>query len=172
MTDGQTQPQPAAQAQEQERRQREEERKQHEQERNPQDKPLSTEDMTNAAQKGNTGAMGPATRINPGAPETARTAPASATSTARPSPLLRGDQIQAMRVRWTNIQAAFVDEPRSSVEQADTLVAELMQQLAQTFAAEKNNLEGQWERGQEVSTEDLRVALQHYRSFFDRLVSF
>ncbi len=171
MTDGQTQPQSSAMAQEQERKQQEQERKQQEQERKQQDKPLSTEDMANPTQKGSAGTMGPATRISPGAPEPARKEP-SAPAAARPTPLLKGDQIQSMRVRWTNIQAAFVDEPRSSVEQADTLVAELMQQLAQTFASEKNNLEGQWERGKEVSTEDLRVALQHYRSFFDRLLSF
>jgi hypothetical protein len=172
MTDGQTEPQSSAKTQEQERKQREQERKQQEQERNQPDKPLSTEDMANAAQKGDTAAMGPATRISPGAPETARAPSSAAPTTARPAPLLKQDQIQAMRTRWTNIQAGFVDEPRSSVEHADALVAELMQQLAQTFAAEKNNLEGQWERGQEVSTEDLRVALQHYRSFFDRLLSF
>ncbi len=161
MTEGQNQAQTAAQAENQERMRREQERKHQEA------KPLSTEDIAHPAQASNPGAMGPATRISPGSPE-ASTGPA----TARPAPLLNQNEIQAMRVHWSNIQAGFVDEPRKSVELADALVAELMQQLARTFASEKNNLEGQWERGQQVSTEDLRVALQHYRSFFDRLLSF
>ncbi len=159
MTDEQKQTQASVQ-QDQERMRREQERKQD-------NKPLSTEDMAHPSQASNTGAMGPATRISPGSPEVT-----SGPSTARPAPLLNQNEIQAMRTHWTNIQAEFVDEPRKSVEQADALVAELMQKLAQTFASEKNRLEGQWERGQQVSTEDLRVALQHYRSFFDRLLSF
>jgi hypothetical protein len=65
-----------------------------------------------------------------------------------------------------------VDEPRHAVEQADSLVAEMMQHLAQLFADERSKLEAQWTRGEDVSTEDLRVALQRYRSFFDRLLSF
>lgn len=77
-----------------------------------------------------------------------------------------------MRERWTEIQAAFVDEPRKAVEGADNLVAETMKRLAETFAEERSRLEGQWDRGDKVSTEDLRLALQRYRSFFDRLLSF
>ena len=72
---------------------------------------------------------------------------------------------------WTSIQAAFVDDPRDAVKEADTLVAELMQRLAETFSAERSRLESQWDNDQDVSTEDLRIALQRYRSFFDRLIS-
>ena len=72
---------------------------------------------------------------------------------------------------WTSIQAAFVDDPRDAVKEADTLVAELMQRLAETFSAERSRLESQWDNDQDVSTEDLRIALQRYRSFFDRLLS-
>ena len=75
------------------------------------------------------------------------------------------------RTRWESIQTAFVDSPRQAVEDADGLVAELMQRLAQTFTQERESLEGQWSRGDDVSTEDLRVALQRYRSFFERLLS-
>jgi hypothetical protein len=64
-----------------------------------------------------------------------------------------------------------VDEPRRTVEQADELVAQVMQRLAESFASERERLEGQWGRGEDVSTEDLRVALQRYRSFFQRLLS-
>lgn len=88
-----------------------------------------------------------------------------------PAPLLPTNDILDLRSRWTNIQAGFVDEPRESVKQADALVAGVMQRLAETFASERSELEGQWSRGDSVSTEDLRVALQHYRTFFDRLLS-
>lgn len=78
---------------------------------------------------------------------------------------------EEMRGRWTGIQAGFVDEPRHAVEEADALVAELMQRLAESFSGERTILEGQWDRGEDVSTEDLRVALQRYRGFFDRLLA-
>jgi hypothetical protein len=73
--------------------------------------------------------------------------------------------------RWTSVQAAFVDDPRDAVKEADTLVAELMKRLAETFSAERSRLESQWDNDEDVSTEDLRIALQRYRSFFDRLLS-
>ena len=73
--------------------------------------------------------------------------------------------------RWTDIQTAFVDEPRRAVERADELVAEVIKRLADSFAHERSRLEGQWGRGDNVSTEDLRVALQRYRAFFDRLLN-
>lgn len=86
-------------------------------------------------------------------------------------PLLAEDATTDVRGRWERIQGSFVDEPRRAVEEADTLVAELMQRLADSFAQERQGLEGQWDRGDQVSTEDLRIALQRYRSFFDRLLS-
>jgi hypothetical protein len=86
-------------------------------------------------------------------------------------PLLPGDQSEEFSDRWRDIQTSFVDEPRSSVEQADALVADLMQKLATGFSKERERLEEQWDRGDDVSTEDLRVALTRYRSFFDRLLS-
>ena len=76
-----------------------------------------------------------------------------------------------MRGEWDSIQAGFVDEPRSAVERADNLVATTMKQLAETFVTERSKLESAWDRGGEVSTEDLRVALQRYRSFFNRLLT-
>jgi hypothetical protein len=90
---------------------------------------------------------------------------------AQPTPLLVADETHTFRSRWDSIQTGFVDEPRHSVEQADGLVAEVMKRLAETFAEERSKLEGQWSRGDNVSTEDLRLALQRYRSFFDRLLS-
>jgi hypothetical protein len=86
-------------------------------------------------------------------------------------PLLGADEAGGFRERWQSIQVMFVDEPRQAVEDADSLVAELMQRLAQTFHDERENLESQWSRGDDVSTEDLRVGLQRYRSFFERLLA-
>jgi hypothetical protein len=86
-------------------------------------------------------------------------------------PLLLQNDAEAMRSRWTDIQGAFVDEPRRAVEQADGLVAETIKRLAEMFAEERDRLERQWDRGDDVSTEDLRQALQRYRSFFTRLLA-
>jgi hypothetical protein len=81
------------------------------------------------------------------------------------------NETQDFHKRWTDIQTGFVDEPRRAVERADELVAEVIKRLADSFAQERSRLEGQWGRGDNVSTEDLRVALQRYRSFFDRLLN-
>jgi hypothetical protein len=78
---------------------------------------------------------------------------------------------QEFRGRWDSIQASFVDEPREAVSAADALVAEVLQELARSFATERESLEKEWTLGDQVSTEDLRQALRHYRSFFDRLLS-
>ena len=86
-------------------------------------------------------------------------------------PLLPQELASQYKERWESIQATFVDEPRDSVEQADALVADLMQRLAAVFSEEREQLEAHWDGGQDVSTEDLRVALMRYRSFFDRLLS-
>jgi len=86
-------------------------------------------------------------------------------------PLLPGDQGETYTARWREIQTSFVDEPRQSVEKADALVADLMEALAAGFSSARERLEAQWDSGDDVSTEDLRVALTRYRSFFDRLLS-
>jgi len=86
-------------------------------------------------------------------------------------PLLGADDAEAFRARWTDVQNGFVDEPRRAVEAADGLTAELMQHLAKTFADERGRLEHQWDRGDDVSTDDLRGAFQRYRSFFQRLLT-
>src|ERR1035437_5182577 len=88
-----------------------------------------------------------------------------------PTPLFAADAAESFRSRWQDIQTSFIDEPTRAVEQADGLVAEIMQQLAKTFAAERAHLEEQGAHGKDISTEDLRMALSHYRSFFDRLLS-
>jgi hypothetical protein len=75
------------------------------------------------------------------------------------------------RSRWRDIQAEFVDHPRQAVEEADGLVSEVMQELARVFAEERRRLEAQWDKGDDAGTEDLRVALTRYRSFFERLLT-
>jgi len=89
-----------------------------------------------------------------------------------PSPvtLLNREVSEHYRTRWNEIQGKFVDEPREAVQQADVLVSEVIDQITQMFANEHGSLETQWNQGDDVSTEDLRKALQHYRSFFNRLV--
>jgi hypothetical protein len=74
------------------------------------------------------------------------------------------------RSRWDDIQIHFVDDPKKAVKQADNLVAETMKRLAEIFSDERKNMESQWSRGENVSTEDLRQSLQRYRSFFNRLL--
>lgn len=85
--------------------------------------------------------------------------------------LLPGEDADEFRSRWQEIQNRFVDDPRGAVHDADSLVAEVMQTLATTFADHKKGLEGQWNRGEQVDTEGLRLALRHYRSFFNRLLA-
>lgn len=88
-----------------------------------------------------------------------------------PPQLLTTEDEESFRERWQNIQNEFVDDPREAVHKADTLVADVMQTLAATFADHKKNLEEQWNQGEEVNTEDLRMALRKYRSFFNRLLT-
>jgi len=116
----------------------------------------------------------------PAAADPVATEPAAATATGTTdttgasgiddaAPLLPdGEGFQS---RWEEIQVRFVDEPRGAVEDADALVATVMQRLAEGFAQERERLEAQWGRGEDISTEDLRIALQRYRSFFQRLLS-
>jgi hypothetical protein len=86
-------------------------------------------------------------------------------------PLLPQDFVQELRTRWDRIQTGFVDEPRTAVQQADELVASAIKRLADSFADARSRLEQQWDRGDEVNTEELRVALKKYRAFFQKLMS-
>jgi hypothetical protein len=88
----------------------------------------------------------------------------------QPIALFADQQIAEMRRRWDEIQAAFVDEPRAAVEKADKLVSEAATDLTNAFGRLRAELDGQWKRGDSVSTEDLRQALRRYRSFFTRLL--
>ena len=100
-----------------------------------------------------------------------RTRLASAQTNEVPSALLAENEVSEFRHQWDAVQTGFVDEPRWAVESADALVAKAMKRLAETFAEERSRLEFQWDRGDDVSTEDLRLALQRCRAFFGRLLS-
>jgi hypothetical protein len=86
-------------------------------------------------------------------------------------PLFSEQDGAQLRARWDQVQAGFVDEPRGAVERADALVAEAISKLAEGFARTRGELDRQWKQGDQVSTEDLRVSLQRYRSFFGRLLA-
>jgi hypothetical protein len=92
-----------------------------------------------------------------------------ATADEQATPLI--DDADGFRRRWETIQSGFVDEPRRSIEEADTLVDDVIRSLSEAFARERQGLEAQWSSGDDVSTEDLRRGLQRYRSFFNRLLS-
>jgi len=87
------------------------------------------------------------------------------------APLFTPNEAQDFRSRWERVQGAFVDEPRKAVQDADALVDATIKKLTEGFASERSKLEHGWDHGDSVSTEDLRVALRRYRSFFDRLLS-
>jgi hypothetical protein len=87
------------------------------------------------------------------------------------APLFGQDALEKFRSGWGAIQTGFVDNPGGAVKEADELVAAVMKRLAEVFADERANLEQAWAKGDDVSTEELRVALRRYRSFFDRLLS-
>ena len=86
-------------------------------------------------------------------------------------PLFEEDAARKFRSRWLVIQSKFVDDPSDSVKQADDLVADVIKNVTMNFANRRVALEKQWNGGDNTSTEDLRIALKQYRSFFDRLLT-
>ena len=97
--------------------------------------------------------------------------PTDTTHDSNGESLFHGIDLSGLRSRWDEVQAAFVDDPRDCVQKADGLVSEVVDQLTTGFAQARKQLEDQWSRGQEASTEDLRQALKRYREFFQRLLS-
>ena len=102
--------------------------------------------------------------------EQTKTEQTEAQQTASDGTLLPENENEQLATRWHEIQASFVDKPKESVEEADALVADLMDRVTHGLATERKRLEKQWAAGDDVSTEDLRVALKRYRTFFDRLL--
>jgi hypothetical protein len=133
--------------------------------RNPTNGPESAQSMAQSTEEiANAGADS-----QYGASSVLRSLPDAQTGGLQPyAQLLENHEMQRIVGQWKDIQAGFVDEPRKAVQDADALVAQLMQRLAQTFAGEREQLESQWAGGDDVSTEDLRRSLRKYRSFFDQ----
>jgi len=102
--------------------------------------------------------------------ETAKPEVSATPTSVSPAALLSHEESDRLRIRWNEIQGKFVDEPRAAVQQADGLVSEVIHQITSMFAKEHSLLDGQWNQGNDVSTEDLRMVLQRYRSFFNRLM--
>ena len=136
---------------------------------------VGREDSRNSAEPGatisNAGQSVPAMRAVPASRSTAAGAATAMAKEPESGPLFSQEEAGTLRARWDAIQVGFVDEPRRAVEEADSLVATAMKRLAEQFAEERSKLEGQWDRGGDVSTEDLRIALRRYRSFFGRLLA-
>lgn len=87
------------------------------------------------------------------------------------TPLFENDEAEEFRSHWLDIQSRFVDDPRDAVQKADGLVEEVINNITNSFSQKRTSLENQWSSGDDVSTEDLRLAIQHYRAFFNRLLS-
>jgi hypothetical protein len=85
--------------------------------------------------------------------------------------LVPAGRAQEYSSRWDALKGDFVDEPRRAVRQADELVGEVLDELQRLFADQRHGLEQSFDHDR-ASTEDLRLALRRYRSFFDRLLSF
>ena len=85
--------------------------------------------------------------------------------------LISEEERHRLHAKWQEIQTSFVDEPRRCVEEADQLVQEQIERLGELFRQAREELETTWSRGEDVSTEALRLALQRYRAFFERLLS-
>lgn len=98
-------------------------------------------------------------------------APRSTATDGNGHALFGKEQQRRFRSRWDDVQSSFIDEPREAVAEADALVREATDALHSIFERDRRQLEGAWDRGDEVSTEDLRVTLQRYRSFFERVLT-
>jgi len=98
-------------------------------------------------------------------------APAQAEPAGSDDALFAEHDLSDLRSRWNEVQATFVDDPRDCVQKADGLVSDTVEQLTSSFSHARSRLEEQWSRGEEASTEDLRLALKRYRDFFDRLLA-
>jgi hypothetical protein len=139
----------------------------------PTDETLTTADIAHPVRAG----LGPPAALDQRNMQTARETgetqnTLAPSKTAEANPLFPDVELHNFRARWDQVQTSFVDEPRQAVEQADSLVANVVKRIAEQFSTERANLENQWAQGDNVSTEDLRQALRRYRSFFDRLLTF
>jgi len=130
---------------------------------------LTTADLVAAAEAPNS-----RREVSPGPTEPVigtQDSPPARSADEQLAPLFLPDAAGSFRARWDAVQIGFVDDPKQAVRKADELVAQVMKSLAETFSNERAELEGQVDQTEQASTENLRVALRRYRSFFQRLLS-
>ena len=108
-----------------------------------------------------------ATEVTPVSEDTAPEE-AGMTSVDHPVP---HDADTDVRSHWVVIQQGFVDDPRSAVKDADSLVGDVLDKLAASLEEQRRHLESQWSHS-EPDTEELRLTLRRYRDFLDRLLAF
>jgi hypothetical protein len=145
----------------------------------PDEPPTAVSEAPRIDDEGTTVTPEPAPAADTGAPHTE--APSAQAPAAEPPSaqhessaddvLVADDDLADLRARWAGVQAAFVDDPKDCVHQADVLVSDLFEHLTTGFAEVRSRLEERWSRGEDASTEDLRLALMHYREFFERLLA-
>jgi hypothetical protein len=87
------------------------------------------------------------------------------------APLFTDDAARAFRSQWDVVQRGFVDDPQEAVRAGDELVAQVIKSLAESFSDQRSSLEGELNQTDRSSTENLRLALRRYRSFFERLLA-
>jgi hypothetical protein len=87
------------------------------------------------------------------------------------APLFTESAATDFRARWDLVQRSFVDNPSQAVHDGDELVAQVIESLAETFSSQRSELENELSQSDPSSTENLRLALRRYRSFFERLLS-
>jgi len=139
-------------------------------EENGDDQALSTADLASASSRPGTGAHTDTdTAAVPATAPDGDKRPSADRDGDEVPPLIDEEKVTGFRDRWQGVQIGFVDDPQKAVREADELVAGVISALATTFAEHKSELEGQWRHG-EPATEDLRLALRRYRSFFDQLL--
>jgi hypothetical protein len=90
---------------------------------------------------------------------------------AKLAPLFTQEATTDFRTRWDLVQRSFVDNPQEAVHAGDELVAQVIASLAETFSSQRSQLENQLNQTDQSSTENLRLALRRYRSFFERLLA-
>jgi hypothetical protein len=94
-----------------------------------------------------------------------------ADNSRQPTTLIPAERADSYNSRWNELKSEFVDEPRTAVRGANELVGEVLDELEELFRRQRADLE-QGLDSEQTTTEDLRLALGRYRSFFDRLLSF
>jgi len=90
---------------------------------------------------------------------------------AKLAPLFSQEAAADFRLRWDLVQRGFDDDPREAVHAAEELVAQITQNLAQSFAKQRSELEKRLDQAESPTKENVRSALRHYRSYFERLLS-